>query len=369
MHLRRFLVIFCLLIAGLLRAQQNREVISIEHPALQAYLADSTYHYNDSVDVSVITLYANRELYGTDLDQPQGKTLTWTPTVVADSIGEIRITLSEREDLCDSITCFPSSNDVSSYTICNLFPNRTYYYKAEEIHLNGDVVLLAQGSFCTVGQVRLMRVEGASNVRDIGGWPTQFGVPIKYGILYRSGHMDKVSPAGYHDFVENMGVTAELDLRGLFRNEPHLKQSMLSDSVVFRRIATDSYGLSSQRQVYAKCLNWIIDRLKEGRAVNWHCGVGCDRCGTLSFLIEGVLGMSEIDLCRDYELSCFRGFKRYRGHVGFRKMLPFIKRQGPEDNLAQCFYNYWIESGVPAENLEYLRRVMLDLDALPQPAN
>ena len=361
MHIKKiFLVISSLLVASLLRAQIDLEVINIEHPALQAYMADSTYHYNDSIDVTVITKYANKELYGTHLDRPQGKTLTWTPTTAANKIAEIRITLSEREDLCDSITCKPSANNVSSYTIRNLFPNRTYYYKAEEIHHDGSVALLAEGAFRTEGQVRMIHVDGASNVRDIGGWNTQFGVPIKYGILYRSGHMDTVSPAGYHDFVENMGVTAELDLRGLFRKEPHLKQSKLSDSIVFTRIVADSYALSSQREVYARCLNWIIERLKEGRIVNWHCGVGCDRCGTLSFLIEGVLGMNEIDLCRDYELSCFRGHKRYRGHVGFRKMLPFIKKQGPEDDLAQCFYNYWIESGVSAENLEYLRSVMLD---------
>lgn len=358
--MKQFLSIVCLLIATSLWAQDDIEIVNIEHPALQAYMADSTYDYNDSIDVSVIMQYADRELYGTRLDRPQGKLLHWRPTITADSIAEIRITLSEHEDLHDSITCMPSDTDARSYTIRNLFPNRTYYYKAEEIHHNGNTALLLQGTFRTVGQVRMMHVDGAHNVRDMGGWQTQFGVPIKYGKLYRSGHMDTVTPSGYHDFVESMGVTAELDLRGLFRKEPHLKKSKLGDNVQFVRIVADSYALSSQRPVYVRCLNWIIDRMKEGRAVNWHCGVGCDRCGTLSFLIGGVLGMSEADLCRDYELSCFRGHKRPRSHVGFRKLLPFIKQLGPADDLAQCFYNYWIEGGMSAENLEYLRSEMLE---------
>ncbi|MCH5178485.1 MAG: tyrosine-protein phosphatase [Prevotellaceae bacterium] len=357
--MKKIFILFGLLIASQLWAQSEIEVINIEHAALQAYMADSTYHYNDNVDHTVITKYADHETYGTNLDQPQGKQISWSPAATPEEIAEIRITLSEHDDMSDSITCGPSKNDVATYTIRNLFPNRVYYYKAEEFHHDGSATLLDSGVFRTAGQVRMMRVEGASNVRDIGGWQTQFGKRIKYGILYRSGHMDNVSEAGYHEFVENMGVTAELDLRGLFRREPHLSQSRLGDSVQFVRIVADSYGLSSQRAVYAKCFNWIVERLKEGRSVNWHCGVGCDRCGTLSFLIEGVLGVSEVDLCRDYELSCFRGHKRYRGHVGFRKMLPMIKKMGPEDDLAQCFYNYWVESGVPALNIEYLRTVML----------
>ena len=366
--MKKIFLLFTLLIATRMWAQQDLEVINIEHPALQAYMADSTYYYNDDIDVSVITKYADKNRYGTNLDRPQGKTITWTPEASVSDIKEIRITLSEHKDMSNAIICNTVENDVSSYTISNLFPNRTYYYKAEEFRYDGSVKLLTQGAFRTIGQVRMMRVEGAHNVRDIGGWPTQFGVPIKYGILYRSGHMDKVSPAGYHEFVENMGVTAELDLRGLLRNEPHLKHSMLGDTVQFMRIPADSYALGSQREVYARCLNWIIARMKEGRSVNWHCGVGCDRCGTLSFLIEGVLGVSEVDLCRDYELSCFRGYKRPRSHVGFRKVLPFIKKQGPEDDLAQCFYNYWVDCGVSKENLEYLRETMLDMGKNPIPS-
>ena len=361
--MKKFFIFIGLLTASLMWAQSELEVINIEHTALQAYMADSTYYHNDSVDISVIAKYADREQYGRNLDRPQGKQLTWTPAADTSDIAEIRITLSERKDLRDSITYNPATINATTYTIYNLLPKRTYYYSAEEIHHDGSITQLCEGAFRTDGQVRMMHIEGASNVRDIGGWPTQFGFPVKYGILYRSGHMDNVSEASCHDFVENMGVTAELDLRGLFRKEPHLSHSRLSDSVMFTRIVADSYGLSSQRTIYARCLNWIVERLKEGRAVNWHCGVGCDRCGTLSFLIEGVLGVSEIDLCRDYELSCFRGHKRYRSHKGFRKMLPFIKQQGPEDDLAQCFYNYWVESGVPAINIEYLRTVMLDREA------
>lgn len=348
-----------MLVSCPLWAQTSIEVVNIEHPALQAYMADSTYFYYDDCDVSVITQYADSDVYGPHLDWPQGKTITWQRIANVEHITEIRITLSNNLDFTDSLTYFPDPS-ATSYTLYNFLPNLTYYYKAEERHLDGTSSLVTSGVFRTVGQVRMMRIEGASNVRDIGGWPTQFGVPIKYGIMYRSGHLDEVSPASNHDFIDNWHLGAELDLRGLFKNEPHLSKSQLREKFPFIRIAVDSYGLESQRKVYVRSLRWIINRLREGKVVDWHCGVGCDRCGTLSFLIEGVLGVSEVDLCRDYELSCFKGHKRPRGHVGFRKVLPFIKKQGPKDDLAQCFYNYWLDSGMTIKELNFLREKMLD---------
>ena len=341
-------------------AQDSIEIVNIENAAVQAYMADSTYYYNDDCDLTVITNYTNRDLYGERLDRPAGKTINWTPTTAPENILEIRITLSEHSDYSDSLTHFPASKKTSSYLITNLLPNRIYYYKAEEIHSDSTIALLDQGRFRTVGQVRMIRVAGSNNVRDIGGWPTSFGVPIKYGILFRSAHLDDVTEEGYHDLVENLNVTAELDLRGLFRREPHLKSSRMGDKIDFTRIVADSYALSSNRFIYAQALNWIISRLREGKHVDWHCGVGCDRCGTLSFLIEGVLGMSEVDLCRDYELSSLKGHKRYRGHVGFRKLLPWMKSHWPDTDLTQCFYNYWVESGVSESDIKFLRDVMLD---------
>ena len=358
--MKQIILSLIMLVSCPIWAQTSIEVVNIEHPALQAYLADSTYYFNDDIDVSVIDRYADKELYGPHLDWPQGKTLTWTPVASPDRIAEIRITLSEDIDFSDSLTYFPKT-DATSFTIYNFIPNRTYYYRAEELHLDGTSSLITSGVFRTVGQVRMMRIEGADNVRDIGGWPTQFGVPIKYGKLYRSGHLDEVSPASYHDFVENWHLGAEVDLRGLFKNEPHLSASKLGSQVKFTRVVSDSYALESQRKQYVRSLRWIIFQMRQGKVVDWHCGVGCDRCGTLSFLIEGVLGVSEIDLCRDYEISCFRGHKRPRGHVGFRKLLPFIKKQGPKDNLAQCFYNYWLDSGMTINELNYLRQEMLGI--------
>lgn len=357
-------ILLSILLSSSLRAQDHIEVINIENPELQAYMADSTYYYDNDYSTSVVSRYVGtgKSVYSRGLDYPQGKEVTWTPSASFSEIAEVRITVSNHTDFSDPTTFVPPmKRQLTSYQIRNNFPNLTYYYKVEEFLTDGSVNEVARGMYRTVGQVRMIRVNGAHNVRDLGGWPTQFGVPIKYGILYRSGNLDKVTAEGIHDFVDNLNVCAELDLRGGLRGEPSISSSPLGYDVDFIRISNDSYvgALQSQGGIYVRDLEWIIDRMREGKSVDWHCAVGCDRCGTVSFLIGGLLGMSEVDLCRDYELSSFRGYKRYRSHAGFRKMLPYIKKLGPEDDLAQCFYNYWTKNGMSEEDLDYFRTVML----------
>lgn len=339
--------------------QEQIEVVNIMHPLLQAYMEDSAYYYNSSIDTSVVALYYQPEK-GVRLDHPQGKRVVWHTTLPSHRLEAVRISLSENPDFTDSQTFYPASISDTSYVICNLFPYRHYYYKIDEQDKDSSIHTIQDGVFRTIGQVRMIRVDGARNVRDIGGWPTQFGYPLRYGLLYRSGRLDNVTPTGIHLFKENLGVRAELDLRA----ESKLKTSPLGDDVTFIRLVSDSYAgyLSKGKKRMGEDVTWIIDRLREDKSVDWHCAVGCDRCGTLSFLIEGVLGVSEVDLCRDYELSCFAAHKRPRSHVGFRTLLPYIKRFGPENDLAQCFYNYLIEAGVTRDDILFLRSIMLDIE-------
>ena len=51
--------------------------------------------------------------------------------------------------------------------------------------------------------------------------------------------------------------------------------------------------------------NFIVNNLRQGRAIYEHCVWGKDRTGFLSFLLEGLLGVSYSDLVKDYELTFF----------------------------------------------------------------
>ena len=359
--MKKNLILLCaVMVAFQLWAQDTIEVVNIENRAVREYMADAlrTYTQNDDYKVSVVTKYNNSDIYGKKLYWPNGKLVTWEPTVPPEEIKEILITVGEREDYKGAYTFNPDENDVSSYMIRNLLPNRLYYYKVEEIQVDGTVTQMAHGKFRTEGQVRMIQVRNNSNIRDLGGWPTQYGVPVKYGRLYRSGSLERTTRQGRHDFVDNLGVVAELDLR----HEVKRTTSCLGEDKDYLRISHGMYlsGIKEKNDVYVTDLRWVIMRLHEGKNVDWHCAIGCDRCGTLSFLVEGLLGLSELDLCRDYELSTFslsRKNKRVRSPL--KSMLNHIRTYGPKDDLAKCFYNYWLSIGMEKRELDYFLHIML----------
>lgn len=329
------------------------EVVNIENRAVQAYMKDSTYYHDSNCNNTVITKYSNNSVYGNDLDLPQGKTVTWTTSTAPSEVKETRIVIYAGK--FDYQVFYPAKATDRSYVIRNLLPNLTYNYIVEEELHDGTVNELTYGEFETIGQVRMIQVSGSRNVRDIGGWPSSLGGPLKYGWLYRSANLDRVTAKGKHDFCENLFVGAELDLRA----ESKRKTSPLGDDKDYLVLAHSSYntGMKTKSYVYVDDFKFIAKNLREGKSVDWHCAIGCDRCGTVSFLVEGVLGVGDIDLCRDYELSTFSKQERTRKYVG--SMIKFIQGYGPKDDLAQCFYNYLIGIGVAKDDIEFIREMMI----------
>lgn len=77
--------------------------------------------------------------------------------------------------------------------------------------------------------------------------------------------------------------------------------------------------------------------------VYFHCHGGSDRTGTLAFLIEALLGVSESDLSKDYELTSFVGFsgaRRRNGNGGwfFAPMVRYLRTFAPEGTINDQVY-------------------------------
>ena len=145
----------------------------------------------------------------------------------------------------------------------------------------------------------------AWNVRDLGGWNCDGGT-VKYGLLFRGG---KLAAADRAVLVGELGIQHDLDLRGREGggpgDEPEMAASPLGSDVWYTR--TQQYAWYSLTpvatwQAYFRC---VIDAVTHREPVYFHCTAGADRTGTLACVLEGILGMSQSDIDKDYELTCF----------------------------------------------------------------
>ena len=167
----------------------------------------------------------------------------------------------------------------------------------------------AAGTLKPLDALRWIRTRDNSaeawNVRDLGGWACDGGT-VKYGLLIRGG---KLSAADRAVLVGELGVQHDLDLRGRegggSGDEPDMEESPLGSDVWYTRTQQYAwYALTpvATWQAYLRC---VIDAVTHREPVYFHCTAGADRTGTLACVLEGLLGMTQSDIDKDYELTTF----------------------------------------------------------------
>ncbi len=365
-QLSLYLTLALMLVVSAARAQDSRtieelarqgfEIINVENDGVKAFMADRTYdqpEYTGRYSMSVVKRYT-----GGVGSSPRGKSVSWTPRMPREDLADLVVTLSESERFDKNVKFYYPVDTLNSYTICNMVPGTKYYYKVEEVSRDKKRVTVANGKFYTTGKVRMLRVGGMFNVRDFGGWDTSFGVKVKYGRIFRGNHPRTITEVGKNDFVENEHITADLELTGVQREHSPMGPSLDFFSTNNARYKS---GLTTTKRALRDDLIFISQVLMSDGNVFLHCNHGVNRAGTLSFLVDGLLGLSEADLSRTYELSSFAyGTTR---NATYGEMLPVIRSCGePGDDLTQCFYNYCRKIGVSEEELDIIRCTMLGLD-------
>lgn len=245
--------------------------------------------------------------------------------------------------------------------VANLVPGRTYYYKME-----ADGTTVASGTIETQGQLRMIKTEGGSNIRDLGGWPTADGGRVRYGLLYRGaelrgGNTYTATDADLEELAR-LGIRAEVDLR----EDVDLKAGFPKASPIpgaaytyenLNRWSEDALNLDIAK--WRDAFNLIYRTLSQGDAAYFHCIFGADRTGCMAFLIEGLLGVGVDAMYKDYELTSFSS-AGIRTKDGIDHKLQYIKSL-PGTTLQEQFFNYWRGAvGVEADTLRQFIRIMVD---------
>ena len=274
-------------------------------------------------------------------DKPNPVKLSWE--------GSARtIRMSTSPDLSNYWEISVSSSPASVY---NLTPGVRYYYSM----LAGDGSVLHESCVIPEGPVRM--INGVTkNMRDLGGWKAG-DKTIQYGKLYRGARVDDIqnNPTAKSIFLNDLGVDIDLDLRGL----PPGSQGgsgeknpwRVDDPIQYVNIQLWHYFYHQASQypvpeistgesadIYQSTIRTIIGWLEEGKVVYFHCHGGSDRTGTLAFLIEGLLGVSEEDLSKDYEVTYYSGSNRKRNSSSgwfYKPMIKYIRTFAPGKTITE----------------------------------
>lgn len=195
----------------------------------------------------------------------------------------------------------PASAATNTKPIGETIDGVTYYNTVPNADTPFASVNVA-GTLNPLDHVRWIK-SATSNMRDLGGWSCDGG-KVKYGLLYRSGELN----AQDEDlFINELGINTECDLTA--DGTPAYPGKM-------RFIGHTSYAMYSLADTGAwrTNLRGIFDAVRYGDPVVFHCSMGADRTGTLACVLEGLLGVSQSDIDKDYELTSFYALRARNGN-------------------------------------------------------
>lgn len=176
----------------------------------------------------------------------------------------------------------------------------------------------------SAGPPFLVELEGASNVRDLGGYWGAEGRLVRRHRVYRSAALAKLTPRD----LETLGALAIhtiCDFRGVeesaraptrlvvpepvalpiepsvgtgLRDILHTKEASGEALHAVLQQAYVAYALDSQAQY-----GTLFARLLEGRPLLFHCSAGKDRTGFGAALVLTALGVAWDDVAADFEAT------------------------------------------------------------------
>ncbi|MBR5769908.1 MAG: tyrosine-protein phosphatase [Clostridia bacterium] len=253
-------------------------------------------------------------------------------------------------------------------SIQNLMVNTDYYWAVEVNGARSEV-----GRFHTENTIRTLWIEGVSNTRDLGGWKTADGKQrVKYGIAYRGAKFDDITPAGKQAILD-LGLKTDVDLRG--HNEG-IDEPLASIGV--NHIFGSTYGCAmyngtdstSIERFGSNHVNGTINALRAyANPANYpayfHCSYGRDRTGTLGLLLLGLLGVSKVDIQKDYEMTFLSewggGGLSAAGHTDIlNRTISWLANRYKGSTLQENVEAYVLEAGLTAEEVAAIRANMLE---------
>jgi protein-tyrosine phosphatase len=244
-----------------------------------------------------------------------------------------------------------------------------------------QIVSTAKGRFVTEDRApRFIHVSGIVNFRDLGGRRGLGGRRVRQNLVFRSAglnsnaklpdkdHPDLKPEVGRNRFtaesrdyfVNTLGIRTDIDLRT--DNETWgMKGSPAGEKVRWIHVSANAYGgMQSKggKEAFAKHFRVFLDRANY--PIVFHCIAGADRTGSLAFILNGLLGVDEEELWKDWETHTFIDTNPDFRHRDRMDALSRDFNALPGATLADKIEAYVLSCGFTREDVATFREIMLE---------
>lgn len=225
------------------------------------------------------------------------------------------------------------------------------------------------------GGVRMIYTPSVWNVRDLGGWACTGG-RVKYGKIFRGGNFGSISAADKATIVDWLGVATDIDLRNNSETGS-ITTSPLGGSVEYYHQSLDFYANAVSTSAASARTVAVLKKVMACVATNkpcyFHCMSGSDRTGTIAYLLLSLLGVSQSDKDKDYELTAFSDEadgKRFRNSNynvtngnGWYPLIKYFRDTYTGENDNEKVVAWAVANGITAAEINAFRAAMISGDA------
>ena len=266
-----------------------------ENSTLQLYKQSARNQY---INNDITTIIANYVDVNANNDKPNGYTINGLNNGKIYILDEVN-----GKSYIDDCT--------NSYTIYNLIPKHTYRF------INMDNLGIKNiGRIKDLAEIRMIKVNEVKNIRDIGGRNCDGGT-VKYGLIFRGGKIRSSNNNRSYltdkekDLFRNiLNITYEIDMQKDDEvYNPNEQTSVISADTTYKKLSmTQGYKggfstTSSQKATVKEIIETIMNNTINEVITYFHCSAGADRTGTVASILNGVLGVSQLELDIDYEIT------------------------------------------------------------------
>lgn len=252
--------------------------------------------------------------------------------------------------------------DAGAVTIYNCTPGAVSKF----VLLGADGNIAQQGIIKPTGDCRMIYMTNVDNIRDLGGWSCDGGT-VKYGLLFRGGEMyGYLTNDGKQQALDMLGILKEIDLR--FASDLNGRtESGFGPTVDMLWVDMTWNDLSYQKSSgnIKAIFDPLFDYVIANKPTYFHCSAGADRTGVVALLCEAILGVSQSDCDKDYEITSFYSGASTDAEARRRNETPWTREINYLNTYAGTTFrdkavNFMISCGITIEKINAFRAAMID---------